>query len=276
MKFQFAIINPDHVAENDGQYSGRTFMMGIAKSNEKLADFCLSTMVIGMKDDKPLSFFIPNQDNLVNRAASIDLTSFETLTTNPLWMQGQCEDCLAGDITYIGVPPIEADPEHQHHYLVMGMLTGPMDLLRSLSGRILEVDRPEFSTLPDLHQEVVDTGRPAEHILGSHLNTLIEQPIWGFGSKKAGAAYSVTPQAAHEQFSALRQFADTGVLPDGDAYARLRADKAQQNYVRTQHRLSPMSYHYWETAEEKKARRAFALQALMASLNEPDIGMTIR
>lgn len=276
MKIQFAIINPDHISENEGQHSGRSFMMGIAKSNEMLPDFELNTMVVGQKDNKLLSFFIPGQDNLRNRSSMVDFTSFEALTTGRLWMHGQCEGCVAGDIAYISVPPIETDLHHHHHYLVMGMLTGPVELLRSFSDRILEIDRPDFNTLPDLHQEVVDTGRRAEHKLGSHLNTLIEQPIWGFGDKKAGAAYSVTPQAAHDQFNALRQFADSGVLPDGDAYARLRSDRVQQNYIRKQHALQPMEYHYWETSEEKKVRREFALKALTATLNDSEPEVTVR
>lgn len=276
MKIQFAIINPDHIAENEGQHSGRSFMMGIAKSNEMMPDFELNTMVMGQQADKLLSFFIPNQDNLRNRSSLIDFTSFEELMTTRLWMQGQCEGCVAGDITYISVPAIESDIHHNNHYLVMGMLTGPVELLRSLSDRILEIDRPDFNTLPDLHQEVEDTGRTAEHKTGSHLNTLIEQPIWGFGDKKAGAAYSVTPQAAHEQFEVLRQFADTGVLPDGEAYARLRSDRVQQNYIRKQHTVKPMEYHYWETSEEKKVRREFALKALTAALSDPEPETTIR
>jgi hypothetical protein len=276
MKIQFAIINPDHIAENEGEYNGRSFMMGIAKTNEHIPDFELNTLVISQHKDGLASFFIPNQDNLRNRSSTVDFTSFEDLLTGRLWMQGQCDGCVAGDITYIAVPPIETDLQHEHHYLVMGMMTGPVELLKAHSGRILEIERPDFNTLPDLHQMVEDTGRVAEHKVGAHLNTLIEQPIWGFGDKKAGAAYSVTPQAAHKQFEVLREFAVTGVLPDGEAYDRLRSDHVQQNYIRRQHALQPMEYHYWETAQEKKVRREFALKALASSLNDPELEASMR
>ncbi len=261
MKVQFAIINPHSVSLQATHSS----IFGIASGNEPIADHDLKYLVLADHGDCSSAFLFPSGENLMNRAkdSSKDINH---LLTSPIWNRLECEDGLGAQVAFVAAEPIEPDSGHAYHYLFFGTISGESSRLSALSGQLLEAHFPDALIDKGADVPLIQTGRLAEHITGSHFSSLLKQTIWGFGSRRAGLVDPKGLSEARRHFKIVENFVKTRTIPDDPDFWALKKDTVYQDYLIARNELSPLAFNYWETSEEREINSRLPVKALLKSL----------
>jgi hypothetical protein len=113
---------------------------------------------------------------------------------------------------------------------------------------------------------LIQTGRKAEHVVGSHFSSLLKQTIWGFGEKHAGLVDAKGLNEARRHFSIVEEFVNNRTLPVDPDFSILKNDQVYQNYLIARNELTPLRFQYWETQEEREVKARLPEKSLFKSL----------